>query len=112
MRRLLFLGLGVRQVVAQCIDSADEACLREFVATRAAVDPVPECDGAEAADGTAVSSSWCRCAASLGGAEGSGDKFVNWVGDGSCDRLFDTDACHHDDGDCSATVSTASACSS
>lgn len=99
----MFLAVQ-QQVAAQCNVATDADCFRQFLAGRTSVDPLPECDGEQAADGSALSGSWCRCAASLGGAEGSLGSFVGWIDDDSCDRLFDTDACYADGGDCTPSV--------
>ena len=99
----LALLLALRQAAAQCTVAADAGCFAQFKAARAS-SPVPACAGAAAVDGTALSGSWCRCAASLlGGADGAADEHVAWIDDGQCDVVFDTDECYRDGGDCAAT---------
>jgi hypothetical protein len=91
----------VGQTAAQCNAPTDADCFRQFLAGRTGVDALPECDGEQATDGSALSGSWCRCAASVGGTL---DNFVGWIDDDSCDRLFDTEACYEDGGDCTPSV--------
>lgn len=93
----------------QCTEPEDADCFEEFLHARAPGNPIPECNGPEATDETPRSGSWCLCMASVGavGVSSDEDQFLGWLGDGVCDRVLDTAACHHDGGDCTISVSTA-----